>query len=216
MPRYSLLDAARDYMRVGMARQLTPDHANLYLGEKGQRLEHVAPHLFSCDPGGMIEHMTLAGLEPDEAGILVESEATFPEVFKHFRRFLTAIRGRDGAKVLFRFYDPRVLRAFLPVCTREELDRFFGPINVFLCQGDEPGVVLTFRRTPSGGLDVSEAPFDEVFERRYGVRPSTVAPFSAPPPVEPPLSPALQRHRQLVIQGFLRGPVQPRTPREPA
>ena len=31
----------------------------------------------------------------------------------------------------FRFYDPRILRAFLPACTSDELRSFFGPVQRF-------------------------------------------------------------------------------------
>ena len=44
--------------------------------------------------------------------------------------------------MLFRYYDPRVLRAFLPTCTRDELRTVFGGIECFWIEGEEPGVML--------------------------------------------------------------------------
>jgi hypothetical protein len=50
----------------------------------------------------------------------------------------------DGKQVYFRFYDPRVLRVYLPTCTVEEMRTFFGPIKCFLTEGDKPEAALRF------------------------------------------------------------------------
>ena len=138
------MDAARDYMRIGMARSLAPINQCLFEGPKGQDMEDMAPHLFMSDGYGQVPELILAPDKEGEFGILLEAPLDFADVRRHLRRFLLVRRGSDSKKVLFRFYDPRVLRAFLPVCTRSELADFFGPITAFHCQGDEPGEVLTF------------------------------------------------------------------------
>jgi hypothetical protein len=46
--------------------------------------------------------------------------------------------------VNFRFYDPRVLRAFLPACDRMEIAEFFGPIRVFVIEAEELGDAVRF------------------------------------------------------------------------
>jgi hypothetical protein len=45
---------------------------------------------------------------------------------------------------VFRFYDPRVLRRFLPLCTSDELRRFFGPIESFLIETAEADALIRF------------------------------------------------------------------------
>jgi hypothetical protein len=47
-------------------------------------------------------------------------------------------RERDGKLLYFRFYDPRVLRRFLPTCDAEQLRQLFGPIDAFVMEGDDP------------------------------------------------------------------------------
>ena len=54
----------------------------------------------------------------------------------------------EGEEVYFRFYDPRVLRGFLPNCTPGEIREFFGPIREFLMEAADPGTMLHF--TPHG------------------------------------------------------------------
>jgi hypothetical protein len=52
--------------------------------------------------------------------------------------------------MLFRYYDPRVLRAFLPTCTLEEANTFFGPVDAFVAEGHAGESLLRFRVTPDG------------------------------------------------------------------
>jgi hypothetical protein len=65
---------------------------------------------------------------------------------KHFRRFLT-VHDSDGKPLLFRYYDPRVLRVYLPTCTAEELQTIFGPVLCFLQEGENPAELLRFQVT---------------------------------------------------------------------
>jgi hypothetical protein len=50
----------------------------------------------------------------------------------------------------FRFYDPRVLRSFLPTCTEPECAEFFGPIGRFVMEAEQPGALWSFTRVPRG------------------------------------------------------------------
>ena len=51
---------------------------------------------------------------------------------------------RPGKRLLFRYYDPRVLRVFLPTCTPAELAGFFGPIRGYLLEAGAPETLLRF------------------------------------------------------------------------
>jgi hypothetical protein len=48
--------------------------------------------------------------------------------------------------LIFRYYDPRLLRVYLPTCRPAELETFFGPIDTFLTEGEDGGEMLEFRR----------------------------------------------------------------------
>lgn len=63
---------------------------------------------------------------------------------QHFRRFLL-VHGDKGQTLYFRFYDPRILRVFLPGCTPEERIAFFGPISRFVMEAEDPATALEFR-----------------------------------------------------------------------
>jgi hypothetical protein len=76
-------------------------------------------------------------------GLWVESNAEFEDFYKHFRRFLM-VETEDGQELYFRFYDPRVLRIFLPTCDHEQLTEFFGPVNQFIMEDEDPAFCILF------------------------------------------------------------------------
>ena len=39
--------------------------------------------------------------------------------------------------MIFRFYDPRVLRKFLPTCNADELQTFFGKVETFFAEDEK-------------------------------------------------------------------------------
>ena len=72
----------------------------------------------------------------------VPAEVPFRDVRKHFRGFLR-VRNPDGKTLLFRYYDPRVFRVYLPTCNATELGAVFGPVAMFMLEG-EAAALLRF------------------------------------------------------------------------
>jgi hypothetical protein len=81
-------------------------------------------------------------------GIYLTCGEPLADVRKHLRRFLTV--DQNGQNVLLRYYDPRILRVFLPVCTAEEVTEFYGPISAFLVEARNPAELVEFRITSQG------------------------------------------------------------------
>lgn len=73
------------------------------------------------------------------SGVLLTSSADFASVRA---QLIENFNGCDesGATFFFRFYDPRVLRDYLPTCTPSERKAFFGPIDALLVE-DESGTL---------------------------------------------------------------------------
>lgn len=76
-------------------------------------------------------------------GVYLTCSQPFAEVRKHLRRFLL-VNLPDGRQVYFRYYDPRVLRTYLPTCTPAELTHFFGPIKRCFAESSDEDCVLEF------------------------------------------------------------------------
>ncbi len=117
---------------------------SLYKGDAASALAEVAPYL-----------MALAGAETAPARrfldegwgkaryILLCTTVAFDDLRLHLRK-LTFAQMPDGAAVLFRFYDPRVTRIFLPTCDRTQLARFFGPVTRIITEAADPSQALWF------------------------------------------------------------------------
>jgi hypothetical protein len=61
----------------------------------------------------------------------------------HFRSLLT-VYDDSGRPLLFRYYDPRVLRLFLPTCNAEELKKMFGPVENYFVEDEDASKLLRF------------------------------------------------------------------------
>ncbi len=52
----------------------------------------------------------------------------------------------DGDEFYFRFYDPRVLKTFLPRCDNQHIEEFFGPIKFIFVEGDTKEEAMRYWR----------------------------------------------------------------------
>ncbi|MCX6270834.1 MAG: DUF4123 domain-containing protein [Bacteroidetes bacterium] len=79
----------------------------------------------------------------DSWGVLVYADHDLKKLVKHFQKFLT-VNTEDGEAYYFRFYDPRVLRVFLPTCDQTQLKDFFGPVNYLICEDEDSAFAFVF------------------------------------------------------------------------
>lgn len=142
-PLFAILDAARDPLVLVRLHECKEEYQSLYEGPKGERLAAAAPYLVSLPPRSSFLETLVRDGWGKSWGIYLTCDRPFAEVRKHLRRFLT-VELEGGKRVLFRFYDPRVLRVFLPTCNAEELAEFSGPVRSFLTVGDDDAFLLQF------------------------------------------------------------------------
>lgn len=148
-----VLDAARLDGLPATLTSLGADAASLYAGPGAKDLADVAPYLAGLTPGGPLNQWFFEHAWGKSGGILIASEASLEDLRHHFRHFLMVL-DESGKALYFRFYDPRVLRIFLPTCDAEQLRSLFGPVTAFLVEAEEPGHALKF--TLAGGDLVTE------------------------------------------------------------
>lgn len=140
---YILFDAARAEQNLYKAMELNPDNKSLYKGWAEDDLSGVAPYLFSVKPGSEFANWYMAEGAGQSWGVPLFANAAFDDVYKHFRQFLM-IKTEEGQQLYFRFYDPRVLRIFLPTCDEQQIKDFFGPVRHYFAEAEQPGVLLQF------------------------------------------------------------------------
>ena len=115
----------------------------LYAGEIKPELAKVAPYLVRLEPNSEFAKWVLREGWGKHWGVFVVEPADFLAMRRHLRRFLI-VHTTDGKPFYFRYYDPRVLRPYLPTCTAGELAEFFGPIRTWIAEGEDPSAVLRF------------------------------------------------------------------------
>ena len=141
---YALLDGARD---PAVHAWITSSRANarcLYIGDLDPALARVAPYLVRLPRTEPSSRALLERGWGDAWGVFFRSTASMEALHRHFRRLLR-VQDERGERMLFRFYDPRVLRVYLPTCQPAELDQMFGPVEFFVLEPEQPEHILEAR-----------------------------------------------------------------------
>lgn len=140
---YAILDAARDpriyqgLVESGCAYQC------LYRGDLAVELRQVAPYLVRLERQAPFTEWVLNLGWGDSWGIFVASPAGMRDLRRHFRRFLM-VYSEDGKPLYFRYYDPRVLRLYLPTCNAAEVLILFGPVARYYTEGEDGDTLIEF------------------------------------------------------------------------
>ncbi|HLZ15581.1 MAG TPA: DUF4123 domain-containing protein, partial [Cyclobacteriaceae bacterium] len=137
-PNFFLFDAARAGAAVLEKAMQWKDHLiSLYHGRpEALSLETVAPYLFDLSGADGLRQLAETEGWGRAWGYFIASDQSLQELKAHFSRFLVT-KDDEGKEYYFRFYDPRVLRQFLPSCEKKQLIEFFGPVEYFLVEGEE-------------------------------------------------------------------------------
>ncbi len=153
-PLYGLLDAARDKrIKKMLEAQPASPFQSLYEGKQGEELADYAPYIVRIYPDSPLIERLIEDGWGKSWGIYLRCPLSILEVRRHFRHFLM-VKDETGEEFYFRFYDPRVLRVFLPTCTQDQRLEFFGPVERFFVEDDKGARVLEF--APNGEVSAHE------------------------------------------------------------
>jgi hypothetical protein len=186
---FLLLDAARMHGDIYQAREHNPEHICLYEGDSEKFLAAVAPWMFGFEQGTDFATWVLRSARGNSWGIFLRSSAEPVRLYRHLRKFLI-VQSEEGKEMYFRYYDPRVLRVFLPTCEPPQLKEFFGPIEAFLAE-NEQGLLVEYALV-DGKLAYTETGLDLLkYFNVLELPPPAPVPLEkvGPPPSEEP-SPA--------------------------
>jgi hypothetical protein len=125
-----ILDGARTIEIFRMLLACHLEYACLYSGQLTPELEIAAPYLVQLDHGYRDTHQLIQQAWGNSWGVFLRSDTSLKKLRRHLREFLV-VRDERGNRLVFRYYDPRVLRVYLPTCTISELRTVFGPIECF-------------------------------------------------------------------------------------
>jgi hypothetical protein len=139
---WMVLDGARDPKIHHALLESRLEYRCLYSGRLPRALELAAPQLVELLPGHRLTTRLLdEGWGRSWGSLLRVSD---PSNLRHHLRKLLKVRTEDGRRLLFRYYDPRVLRLYLPTCTVDELRQMFGPVSAFFTESEDGAGLLEF------------------------------------------------------------------------
>jgi hypothetical protein len=145
---FALLDGTDQILVPQKAKLLGPTKAvSLFTGTANEWYWAVAPYLFQVD--SELLDWIAQKLWKEPWGIFAMSKANLEDLRVHFKKFLM-VKLPDGKQWLFRYYDPRILQAYLPTCEPWELQKFFGPVRAFATADDDEQKLMTLPGTPEG------------------------------------------------------------------
>ena len=138
LPAYAILDGARNELLLGsLYADGAPRWRCLFAGELEPDMASVAPYLVELDPSSAFTRRLLAEGWGQSWGVFLTSETPLPALWRHLRAQVQ-VYGPSLEPLYFRYYDPRVLRSYLPTCAPQQLAEFFGPVGFFFAEDDDP------------------------------------------------------------------------------
>jgi Domain of unknown function (DUF4123) len=141
---FAVLDGASIPDLLDQLYEQQPEHVCLYRGELEPDMAEVAPYLVKLDPDSDFTDWLFEKGWGQHWGIFALSNESLSAMRNHFRTFLI-VYTPENKPVNFRYYDPRVMRLYLPTCNAKELATVFGPVEEFLLEGEDAKTALRFR-----------------------------------------------------------------------
>ncbi len=142
---FTVLDGASVPNLLKELTEQETEYICLFRGELKPDMQEVAPYLVALPQKATFTDWLLEQCWGKHWGIFLETPVNIRELRQHFRGLLT-VYDPYAKPMLFRFYDPRVLRVFLPTCTTEELNSLFGPVTAYYMEDEDPAKLLRFRK----------------------------------------------------------------------
>jgi len=141
---WMIVDGARDRRIYPLLIESYMDYSCLYAGDLEFVLERAAPYLVQLDFESRYARRLIEEAWGHSWGVFLKCDLDMDKLRRHLRQFLR-VRDTRGRILVFRYYDPRVLRTYLPTCTGEELRTVFGPIRSFFTEDESPDTLCQYR-----------------------------------------------------------------------
>lgn len=154
---YALLDGASiSSLLERLHGASAPEFECLLHGSLAPDMAEVAPYLAALERDSEFADWVIAHGWGNHWASFAVAQCDLRTAWFHLR-MLNIVYGPDGKPMLFRYYDPRVLRIFLPTCNPDQVVQMFGPLASFVVEGESAGAALVFAHS-AGELQRSSRP----------------------------------------------------------
>lgn len=159
---FAILDATSfDNLLVAIGKSGL-EFESLFSGEDALVLSGEAPYIVALDPTKpkAVRDLLQAAKYP-HAGFVIEADATIDDLRRHYASWLNVTIDEGTQMALFRFYDTRILLAFLGTLQATDAAAFWGPADRFYAlKAGVPSVIT--RPTMSGPARIA-APLEQPY-----------------------------------------------------
>lgn len=145
---YAVVDNSRLPDFISYAKELELDHRCLLSASIGVEVQHMAAHLVPI-PDPKVLRLIFARTWGRKAVLFLQSRKTLRSLATHLREFSLAEKP-DGEVSIFRYYDPRVFRAFIENIDRDQYAAVFpGFVERAFFEDERSGLLVA--EFPSSG-----------------------------------------------------------------
>ncbi|MBL8896540.1 MAG: DUF4123 domain-containing protein [Planctomycetes bacterium] len=144
---FAVLDGARIEKLASALETHGAEAQCLLAGKLSPSVARTAPYLVRLERDASFTTWLLERGWGKSYGVFVRATLELGTLRRHLKRFLV-VAGPDGQRLFFRFYDPRVLRLYLPTLNAEEMAQVFGPVRAYAMESADGRELLAF--TPDG------------------------------------------------------------------
>lgn len=124
--------------------EVRPEFICLYPGDVEPDMAEVGPYLVRLERDAEFTAWVVEEGWGKHWGVFALAPVGMHAMRGHLQRFLF-VHDATGQPLYFRYYDPRVLRVYLPSCNADEVKDIFGPVSAFVLEGENPGAMTIFR-----------------------------------------------------------------------
>lgn len=139
---WAIVDCARDDRIYGELRSSRLDYRCLYSGRIPSVLEAASPHLIELAPSYSFTRRLIELSWGNSWGVFLRINDA--SNLRHHLRTLLRVQDQSGEIMVFRYYDPRVMRVYLPTCLQDELRTVYGPVGKYLMESDDGRSLIDF------------------------------------------------------------------------
>lgn len=141
---YFLADGARMNDLISKFTKFNAYPISLYIGTEDELLADVGPFVVNIASNTNVINWLLDEGRGLSWGVFLKSSFELEELVEHLQT-LTSVTDEEGNEFYFRFYDPRVIRKFLPTCDTNQLNQFFSNgISYFLAEKDSDNIFIKY------------------------------------------------------------------------
>lgn len=149
-----MLDCAIDPALHTHAERLSPEaSACLFEGRLHPKVLAVSPYVVELSPSDPLTRDWREKGWGQAWGMLIASNAPLMTVRRRLRHFTQAKLPDGAGPVLFRFWDPRVLRVYMPLLEPDQVAAWFKDIDAYIVEAEDGRTALRFS-APNGALIV--------------------------------------------------------------